>query len=81
MLLLNYTINLPHPYLTVQYPYVVSGLALGGFVLRQRIEALGGRCASRNRSDGHCGAIAWFKFPLLTKDATKSVEVIKKNAV
>ena len=41
----------------------VGGLAIGGFIMKKRLETLGGRCSSRNRDDGESGAVVWFKVP------------------
>ena len=40
-----------------------GGTGLGLYSLAKRIEALGGKCGVRNRSDGQQGSVFWFSFP------------------
>ena len=59
-----------------------GGTGLGLYSLFKRMEALGGDCGVRARSDGSAGSVFWFSFPYRpdTNAALyENVELMKQN--
>ena len=60
-----------------------GGTGLGLYSLFKRMEALGGDCGVRARSDGNAGSVFWFSFPYRPDTMAlsyKSAKMARKNA-
>lgn len=55
-----------------------GGTGLGLFSLARRMEALGGACGVRNRSDAKQGSLFWFKFPYHPGSITSPCEATEE---